>query len=256
MERAAYTVADLVIAPNGSYRRVALERGRMTVDRVHIVRNAPDDMVWTPVTPDPDLRRGADTVLCYMGSIGAQDGVEQLLRGLARARTRTPHRRYRCIVAGDGDALPQARLLAADLELSDCVDFRGWIADQDELRRLVAAADVAVEPCPSNAFNDASTMVKLMNYLAVGRPIVAFDLPEHRETTGDAAVLVDPNLGAEGLGDAIAALAEDDLERTRLKAAAQVRLARAGLTVRDARRALLQAYAHARALGVKKGYQW
>src|SRR5207244_10905413 len=112
LERAAYAVADLVLAPNGSYRRVALERGRVTADRVHIVRNAPDDMVWTPLTPDPRLRRGADTVLCYVGSIGVQDGVDHLLLGLARARTRTPHRRYRCIVAGDGDALPEARHLA------------------------------------------------------------------------------------------------------------------------------------------------
>ena len=256
LERSAYAVADLVIVPNGSYRRVALGRGRIAADRVHIVRNAPDESVWTPVAPDPALRRGADIVLCYIGSIGAQDGVDQLLRGLARARTRTPYRRYRCVIAGDGDALPHARLLAAGLGVADCVDFRGWIADQDELRRLVAAADIAVEPCPSNAFNDASTMVKLMNYLALGRPIVAFDLPEHRETTGDAALLVAPNLGADGLGDAIAALAEDDVGRTRLEAAARVRLARAGLTVGDARSSLLQAYAHARALGVKKGYPW
>jgi len=256
LERLAYAVADLVIVPNGSYRRVALERGRMTAERVHIVRNAPDESVWTPVAPDPALRQGVDTVLCYMGSVGAQDGVDQLLRALARARARTPYRRYRCIIAGDGDALPDARLLAAELGVADCVDFRGWIADQDQLRRLVAAAHIAVEPCPSNAFNDASTMVKLMNYLALGRPIVAFDLPEHRVTTGEAALLVEPDLGTDGLGDAIAALAEDDVGRTRLEAAAQVRLARAGLTVGDARRSLLQAYAHARAIGVKKGYLW
>jgi len=121
---------------------------------------------------------------------------------------------------------------------------------------VVAAADIAVEPCPSNGFNDSSTMVKLMNYLAVGRPIVAFDLPEHRETTGDAALLVEPDLGADGLGDAIASLAEDDAARTRLAAAARVRLARAGLTVGDARRALLAAYAHARTVGIEKGYPW
>jgi len=86
--------------------------------------------------------------------------------------------------------------LAADLELADCVDFRGWIADQDELRRLVAAADVAVEPCPSNAFTTPANG-QADELLGVGRPIVAFDLPEHRETTGDAAVLVAPDLGAE-----------------------------------------------------------
>jgi glycosyltransferase involved in cell wall biosynthesis len=256
LERAAYAVADLVIVPNGSYRRVAMGRGRLTADRVHVVRNAPDERVWTPVDPDPALRRDADTVLCYTGSIGTQDGVDQLLRGLARARTRTPHRRYQCIIAGDGDGLSPARHLAADLGVADSVAFRGWIADQDELRRVVAAADIAVEPCPSNGFNDSSTMVKLMNYLAVGRPIVAFDLPEHRETTGDAALLVEPDLGADGLGDAIASLAEDDAARTRLAAAARVRLARAGLTVGDARRALLAAYAHARTVGIEKGYPW
>ena len=256
MERAAYAIADLVIVPNESYRRVALTRGHVDPTRVHVVRNAPDEAVWHARASRDQHRDSASVTLCYVGSTGTQDGVDQLLRALAHARDRTPKQRYRLKVAGSGDGLEGAKRLAVELGLGGSVEFLGWVSDQQALGDLVAAADIAIEPCPSNAFNDASTMVKLMNYLAVGRPIVAFDLPEHRATTGDAAVLVSPERGAAGLGDAIARLAEDVGERERLQSSASRRLSSAGLTTADAHRALLVAYEQARVMSRERSRRW
>lgn len=256
MERAAYAIADLVIVPNESYRRIALTRGRVAPNRVHVVRNAPDEAVWHARASRMLDRDDAAVTLCYVGSTGTQDGVDQLLRALAHARDRTPEQRYRLKVAGSGDGLEAAKHLAVELGLGGSVEFLGWVSDQQKLGDLVATADIAIEPCPSNPFNDASTMVKLMNYLAVGRPIVAFDLPEHRATTGDAAVLVSPARGANGLGDAIARLAEDVAERERLQVAAGRRLSSAGLTSADAHRALLAAYEQAQVISRERSRRW
>ena len=87
----------------------------------------------------------------------------------------------------------------------------------------------------------------------MGKPIVAYDLPEHRVTVGSAGVFVAPNLGAEGLGEAIQRLAREPERRRTLAAAATARLAHAGLTFADTQSALLGAYRHARDLGRAKG---
>ena len=97
--------------------------------------------------------------------------------------------------------------LANDLGLTDTVRFLGWVEDPHRLRDIIASSDVGIEPCPSNPFNDQSTMIKLTEYLAAGRPVVAYDLPEHRVTVGDAGVFVPPSLGHSGLAHAIVRMA-------------------------------------------------
>lgn len=256
MERVAYALADVVIAPNQSYRQIAHTRGGVDLDRIHVVRNAPDEGVWYAARDGAPRRADGLVKLCYIGATGTQDGMDQLLRGLARARQQAPERTFRLSVAGTGDGLEEAKRMAGELGLAGSVEFLGWIADQASLRELVASADIAIEPCPSNPFNDASTMVKLMNYLAVGCPTVAFDLPENRSTAGEAALLVDPRSGAEGLGDAIAKLADDVRERARLSGAARRRLSTAHLTASDARRALLAAYDAARRQSAAPLQRW
>jgi glycosyltransferase involved in cell wall biosynthesis len=140
--------------------------------------------------------------------------------------------------------------------LEDSVRFLGWISDLSTLREIVVNADVGVEPCPSNAFNDSSSMIKLTEYLAAGRPVLAYDLPEHRVTVGEAGVLVPPGRGAEGLGAAMVAMANDRTAMARLVQNAMARLNTDRLSASHAAEALLGAYARATLLGVSRGANW
>ena len=96
------------------------------------------------------------------------------------------------VLVGDGDARPDLERLTTDLGLDGHVWFTGYL-DYDEWRRVLATADVCVVPDPSNPYNDRSTIVKIMDYMALGKPIVAFDLPEHRITADGAASFVPAN---------------------------------------------------------------
>jgi len=58
----------------------------------------------------------------------------------------------------------------------------------------VATADLCLDPAPLNEFNNISTMNKIVEYMSAGKPIVAFDLLEHRRTALDAAYYVEPNV--------------------------------------------------------------
>ena len=97
---------------------------------------------------------------------------------------------------GTGDSLQDLRSLADKLQLNDCVELPGFVSDED-LQANLAAADICLDPDPSSPLNDVSTWIKVMEYMAYGKPIVAFDLKETRFSAGDAAIYVRPNEEAE-----------------------------------------------------------
>jgi glycosyltransferase involved in cell wall biosynthesis len=134
--------------------------------------------------------------------MGPQDGVDHALRALQLLRQRRDD--WRAIFAGDGDVVPSMEKLGRELGLDDLVEFTG-IVDSDEVVAILASADVCLSPEPSNPLNDASTMMKVAEYLAMGRAVVAYDLPETRATAGDAARYCEPN-NVEAFADAIAEL--------------------------------------------------
>jgi glycosyltransferase involved in cell wall biosynthesis len=120
------------------------------------------------------------------------------------------------VLVGDGDARPDLERLTTNLGLDEHVWFTGYL-DYHEWRRVLATADVCVVPDPSNPYNDQSTIVKIMDYMALGKPIVAFDLPEHRITADGAASFVSAN-DVRALADAIADLIDDPARRSALGA--------------------------------------
>ena len=78
------------------------------------------------------------------------------------------------------------------MDLADTVKFTGRISDED-ICRYLSTADLCVDPDPWSEWADHSTMNKIMEYMAFGKPIVAFDLKETRISAQRAAVYVEPN---------------------------------------------------------------
>jgi glycosyltransferase involved in cell wall biosynthesis len=185
LEQVAFRLADVVLSVNDSYRRVAIERGRCAPDDVAVVRTGPDLRNFLPVAPDVSLRRGRQHLLSYVGVMGPQDGVDHALRALAALHER--RRDWHAVFVGDGDALQPMKRLCSDLCLDEHVEFTGW-AEHDVVRRVLSSSDVCLAPDPRGPLNDVSTMVKLSEYMAMGRPIVSYGLPESRVAAGDAAV--------------------------------------------------------------------
>jgi glycosyltransferase involved in cell wall biosynthesis len=238
LERQTYQTADIVVATNESYREAALRRGGKRPDEVFVVRSAPTDR-FHPVPPDESLKRGQPYMLCYLGVMGPQDGVDYALRSLARLRDEMGRTDWHAAFVGAGDTFVAMRALANELGLSDLVDFTGRISDEDLLRYL-STADVCLAPDPLNPLNDVSTMNKIMEYMAMSRPIVSFDLREARVSAGDAAVYATPNDESQ-FAKLIAQLLDDPEQRQRM---GEIGLARVTdeLSWDRSRRALVAAY--------------
>jgi glycosyltransferase involved in cell wall biosynthesis len=241
LERLTYRLADVVIATNESFRRVALERGGMRPEQVFVVRNAPDVARLHPQPPDPALRRGRSHLLAYVGVMGPQDGADLALQALARLRERRDD--WHAVFLGDGDMLGSMRDLSHRLRLDDAVEFTGFVDDAARVRSVLATADVCLAPEPKNALNDASTMIKVAEYMAMARPVVAFDVAESRVTAGTAAVYAEPNDPAS-FAACIDRLLDDDALRAEMGDVGRERVTN-GLSWDRSKEALLAAYEYA-----------
>jgi glycosyltransferase involved in cell wall biosynthesis len=244
LERMTYRVADVVIATNGSYRQAAIERGKKDPERVFVVRSAPNLTRFTGGIADPALKHGKEHLLCYLGVMGPQDGVDYALKSLAALRQLRPDD-WHAVFVGGGDCFDQMRVLASELGLDEHVTFTGRIPD-DELLAHLATADVALSPDPYNPLNDVSTMNKVMEYMACGLPMVSFELREARVSAGEAAHYVPCN-DTDAFAAAASALLDDPGERERLGAIGRERVAGA-LSWEQSKLHLVSAYEAAMAV--------
>jgi len=213
-EKASVKLADVVIATNESYRAIDIDRNAVDPGKVFIVRNGPDLSRVRLTEPDQALRRKARVVLGYLGAINPQDGVDYLLRALDYLRHTLNRSDFYCVVIGDGDSLAELRSLAVELRLDNCVMFTGFIPDEDMVKYL-STVDICLDPNPSSPLNDVSTWIKVMEYMALGKPVVSFDLKETRVSAGNAALYATPNDEAE-FARRIATLMDDESLRARM----------------------------------------
>ena len=213
-EVCSYKVADLVITTNESQKRFAIDRGHCRPDRVFVVRNGPAMKKWRAVRPDPQLKAGRPFLLGYVGVMGVQDGVEYTIYALHELVYDRGRRDIALVLLGDGRNLSVLRALASSLHLDEYINFTGWVSDEEVLRYL-AVVDIGLIPDPQNGLNEYSTMLKTMDYMASGTPIVAFDLVETRFTAQQAALYAGPNLTAD-FADKIEKLLADEELRVKM----------------------------------------
>jgi glycosyltransferase involved in cell wall biosynthesis len=185
-------LADIAIATNESYKQIQIKRGNKNPRDIFVVRNGPSRMRMTLTAPSARLKGMNKSILCYIGSLNPQDGVDYLLRSLHHLLHVLKRSDFHCVIMGTGDSLQDLRDLAGRLELNGCVELTGFVSDKD-LQANLAAADICVDPDPSSPLNDVSTWIKIMEYMASAKPIVTFDLKETRFSARDAAIYVKPN---------------------------------------------------------------
>ncbi len=214
LEKLSLKLADVAIATNDSYRAIDIRRHAIDPGKVFVVRNGPDLTRVRPVAPDSLLRGMRKTILCYVGAMNPQDGVDYLLRALHHLARDLKRIDFYCVLIGDGDSREGLESLALNLDLGDHVRFTGFIPDEDMMRYL-STADICLDPNPSSPLNDVSTWIKVMEYMALGKPIVSFDLRETRISAGEAALYVTPNDEIEFAG-AIARLMDDPAKRSQM----------------------------------------
>jgi glycosyltransferase involved in cell wall biosynthesis len=189
LEKLTFGFSDVLMATNNSYRDLAVGRGGLDPKDVFVVRNGPDLKTFKPVAPNPDLKHGKRYLIGYVGTMSIQEGLDILVDVVEHIKKLgRDDIHFTCV--GGGPALTGLRKLAKDKNLDDILNFTGRVPEEN-LLEILSTADVCVNPDKPCEMNDISTMIKIMEYMALGKPIVQFDLREGRFSAGEASLYSD-----------------------------------------------------------------
>ena len=191
-ERMTFSVANVSMATNGSFRDIAIERGKMDPEDVFVVRSAPKIDTFLPAPGDPAYRKGAKTALGYVGVIGQQEGMDLLVKAAEHLIKELGYTDVHFVIVGFGPTRDEVIQDVADHGLSEYFTFTGALYEVDLLAAL-NAVDIGVSPDPKNPMNNISTMNKVMEYMTLEKPTVQFDLTEGRVSAGDASLYAKAN---------------------------------------------------------------
>ena len=213
-ERLTFKCADVSIATNETFKKIAIERGGMQPDKVAIVKSYPDLVRFHAVPADPALRKSFKFLIGYIGIIGQQDGVDILIRAMAYIVKELKRTDIGCMIIGSGSELGNLRALASDLGVNGNVTFTGYLSGEALLTHL-CSLDIGVIPDPPSACNDKLSMNKVFEYMALGLPFVQFDLAQSRLEAGDAGfVAKEPT--PEAMAEAIISLLTNETLRHKM----------------------------------------
>lgn len=239
-ERLSYRFADMIIEMNESYRQNALQRGRARPEKIVIVRSGPRASEFYPVEPDPSLKKGKRYLVCYLGVMGPQDGTDIFVKAAHHIVYKRGFTDVHFAAIGSGDCLEEVKRLAHELGMEEHITFTGFIRDRELLVRYLSTADVGVASDPDNSYTARSTMNKIIEFMAVGLPIVATRSIENKWSAQDA-LISPPNDSPEAFGDTILELLHDEERRRQMSEFGRKRFLEC-LSWERSEQVLLQAY--------------
>ncbi|MEM6826993.1 MAG: glycosyltransferase family 4 protein [Pseudomonadota bacterium] len=222
LEKVTFKFANVSIATNESYKEIAVDRGGMDSSRVHVVRSGPDLARLNPVPSVEKWKNGRQHMVGYVGVMGDQEGIDLLIEAVDYLVHEHGRRDIQFVLVGGGPALENLKSLTRKAGLEDFITFTGRAPDK-ELFEVLSTMDIGVNPDRVNAMNDKSTMNKIMEYMAFGKPIVQFDVTEGRVSAGEASLYAAPN-DPRDMGDRILELVADPNRRAVMGAFGRARV--------------------------------
>jgi len=210
LEKISYKLADAVIVTNMSYYSTALRRGKIKAEKIFIVRNGPDLREFTPLPPNESWKFGHRYLCAFIGVMGRQDGVDKIIQAAKYIIQESGRTDIGFILIGKGEEYQRLIDMTNELGLSEHVKFTGRVDDPTAIE-ILCTSDVCLAPDPPGPLNDVSTMNKVMEYMALGKPIVSFDLKETKFSARDASVYVKGDSPVEFAKGILYLLEDDDL---------------------------------------------
>jgi glycosyltransferase involved in cell wall biosynthesis len=211
-ERLTFKTADYSIATNESYKEIAITRGKMPAEKVQVVRSGPKLDRLTLGAGNNSYKKGRNFLVGYVGVIGEQEGLDLLLESAKYISNRRSDVQFAII--GDGTELAKIKETASEMGLEEYLDFYGRVDDKIMVE-ILNTADVCVNPDKPTEMNNLSTMNKIMEYMALKKPIVQFDLKEGKLSAQKASLYAE-NTSTKDFADKIISLLDNEKARVEM----------------------------------------
>ena len=213
-ERLTFMSANMVMSTNESYKEVAIKRGHVEKEKVHVVRSGPDLNLFNLKPANSAYKNGKKFLVGYLGVMGEFDGVDHFIKAIGIIINEKKRKDIQFCLIGSGPCFEDLQALSAQLGINDYVEFTGRISDDELLKRL-STCEVCVNADPLNPLNDKSTMNKILEYMALSKPIVQYDLVEGKRSAGEASIYAKPN-DIQDFADKIIELIDDEQKRLKM----------------------------------------
>ena len=240
LEKLSFRTADVVISTNESFRQVAINRGGKSSASVFVVRNGPNLKRLVQKQPNFSLKNNKEFLVCYVGLMAEQDGLELLLQSIRHIVHQIGKQNITFVLIGSGDNLDQLKQMSKDFCIEEYVVFTGRIDSDDLLSSYLSTADLCVVPDPKNELNDKCTLIKIAEYMAFAKPIVSYDLSESIYTAGEAALYATDNNTID-FAEKVVELIDNPEQRTKMGDVGKQRLMN-GFTWEHSKNHLISAY--------------
>ena len=214
MERQTYKNCTFAFVTNESYRKIAIERGKMDPEKVIVLRSGPKLERMKIQPPVESIKRGKKYMVGYLGVIGQQEGIEYILEAAKYCKEVLNRNDIFWGIVGGGPHVTALKEQCTQMGLDDCVEFTGRVPDQ-QLLDYLNTADVCVNSDTYNSMNDKSTMNKILEYMALAKPIVQFELTEGHYSAQEASLYAEQN-NAKDMADKIIYLLENPEVRKKM----------------------------------------
>jgi glycosyltransferase involved in cell wall biosynthesis len=184
-EKLTYKAASFSIATNESYKKIAIARGKMPEDRIAVVRSGPELSRFKLTKGNLKYKHGRTFMVGYLGVIGNQEGLDLLLESVKYIVERRDDVQFG--IVGGGTELENMKALSKKMGIDGYVDFYGRV-DDEILLDVLNTADICVNPDKPAEMTNLSTMNKVLEYMALKKPIVQYDLKEGRFSAKEASL--------------------------------------------------------------------
>jgi glycosyltransferase involved in cell wall biosynthesis len=186
LEKLTFKVADYAIATNESFKDIAIGRGKMPENKITVIRSGPRINRFVPGGSTPAYKKNKKILIGYIGVIAEQDGLDLLMQMIQLLTKQNSNVHFAII--GGGTELNKIRSLSSKLGIDEYVDFYGLLSDDKLINDILNTCDICVNPDPPSPYNNLITTNKVMEYMALKKPVIQFDLKEGRFSAGRASL--------------------------------------------------------------------
>lgn len=176
------------------------------------ILNYPDLSIFTP-SKYKAIVSGNDFVLCYPGTLSWHQGVDLILSAMAMLKDKLPQ--LKLIVFGDGPERDTLNAMIERLSLESRVSMSSGVAIE-KIAQAMVNVQLGVEPKRKSTFGDEALSTKILEFMAMGVPVVASETTINRRYFSDVEVEYFRSEDVKDLADAIYRIANDSKRRDAL----------------------------------------